>query len=59
MTDYGIQCSAVEPATIEMTPNVVYINTNVEPYSEEIDGRTISGYKYNCVGYTKDEYLLM
>jgi len=58
MIDYGIQCSAVEPQPIEITGSSILINTNIIPYSKEEDGRTLQGYKYNCIGYTKDEYIL-
>ena len=59
MINYGVQRSAVEPQPIEITGNNVYIASNVEPYNEEIDGRHLSGYQYNCIGYTKDEYLAL
>ena len=59
MTNYGIQYSAVKPQPIEITNTAVFIASNVKPYSEDIDGRHIEGYKYNCISYTKDEYILL
>ncbi len=59
MINYGIQCSSIEPQPIEFTGTHVLIASNVEPYEEVIDNRHISGYKYNCVAYTKDEYMML
>lgn len=58
MKNYGIVYGSTEPQAIEITPNSVFIATNVEPYEEQIDGITVSGYKYNYIEYSKDEYLL-
>ncbi len=58
MKNYGVICGTTEPQPIEITATSVFIASNVEPYEEQIDGTTISGYKYNYVEYTKDEYLL-
>jgi len=57
MTDYGKVCGASRPQEIEITATSVFIASNIEEYTEEIDGETISGFKYDYVGYTKDEYL--
>lgn len=58
MKNYGIVSGATEPQTIEITPTSVFIASNIQPYEQEIDGHTISGYKYNYIEYSKDEYLL-
>lgn len=58
MKNYGIVYGSTEPQAIEITPNSVFIATNVEPYEEQIDDITVSGYKYNYIEYSKDEYLL-
>ena len=58
MKDYGIIYGSAEPQAIEITANSVFIASNVTPYQEEIEGHSISGYKYNYVEYSKDEYLL-
>ena len=58
MKNYGIIYGSVEPQAVEITETSVFIATNVVPYEEEIDGHNISGYKYNYVEYSKDEYLL-
>lgn len=58
MKDYGVVYGSIEPQTIEITPTSVLIASNIEPYEQEVDGHTISGYKYNYIEYSKDEYLL-
>lgn len=58
MKDYGIIYGSIEPPAIEVTPTSVFVATNIEPYESETDGHTVSGYKYNYVEYSKDEYLL-
>ena len=58
MKQHGKVYSSIEPQAIEMTENAVFIASNIEPYTKEIDGHTQSGYQYNCTEYSKDEYLL-
>ena len=58
MKNYGIVYGSIEPQAIEITPTSVFIASNITPYQEEINGHQISGYKYDYVEYSKDEYLL-
>ena len=58
MKNYGVIYGTTEPQPIEITATSVFIASNIEPYEEQIDDTTISGYKYNYIEYTKDEYLL-
>ena len=58
MKEYIKIHSAARPQEIEITPTAVYIATNITPYEEIIDGRTITGFEYDCIDYTKDEYLV-
>lgn len=51
--------SSIRPPEIEFLPNQVLINTNIQEYSEEVDGHILNGYEYDCEEYTKDEYLLL
>ncbi len=46
------------PQEIEITASAVYISSDIVPYEESINGRTISGYEYKCTVYSKDEYLI-
>ena len=59
MKDHGKVYSSVEPQEIEITDTRVFVASNITPYTKEIEGYTRSGYEYNCVEYSKDEYLLM
>ncbi len=58
MISYGKIRSGSRPKEVDMTASQVFIATNIEPYTIEIDGVEESGYQYDYVGYTKDEYLL-
>ena len=51
--------SAVRPKDVEIMANSVLVASNIIPYNEEVDGRILSGYEYDCTEYSKDEYLLM
>lgn len=58
MFDYGVIKSATQPAPIEITDTSVFIASNIEPYTEEVEEHQVSGYKYNYKKYDKDEYLI-
>ena len=58
MKQHGKVYSSVSPQAIEMTENAVFLASNIESYTKEIDGHTQSGYQYDCTEYSKDEYLL-
>ena len=58
MKDYGIIYGATEPAPIEITPNSVFIASDIQPYEESFDNYSLNGYQYHYVEYTTDEYLL-
>lgn len=59
MKQYFKVHSSTEPQNIVFTQNSVQINSNIAPYSEEIDEHIIEGFEYDCTEYTKDEYLLL
>lgn len=58
MTNYGIQYSITRPQETTITDKDVYVASNIEPYSKEIEDHIVEGYQFNLVSYTKDEYLL-
>ena len=58
MKQHGKVYSSVEPQAIEMTENAVFLASNIESYTKNVDGHTQSGYQYDCVEYSKDEYLI-
>ena len=58
MTNYGKVKGAVRPNEIEITATSVFIASNIEFYTEVIEGETTQGYEYDYVGYDKVEYLI-
>ena len=57
MKDYGRIKSASKPAPVESTPEMVFVASNILPYTEEVNDMTVNGFEYNYVAYTKDEYI--
>ena len=57
MINLGVQYSTSRPKEIEVTSDSVFMATNITPYQNIIEGRPMSGYSYNCLQYTKDEYI--
>ena len=51
--------SSVEPQEIEFTSTSVLVASDITAYEEEVDGRVLSGYEYNCTEYSKDEYMAL
>lgn len=58
MIKLGTQYSDSMPKNIEITNDSVFLAINIRPYEKEVEGRTISGYAYECLKYTKDEYII-
>ena len=59
MKDYGRVRSQGMPPEIEITQYKVYVASNIEPFTEQIDDQTFSGYEYNYVSYDNNEYIRM
>ena len=58
MIDYGIIRGAEEPQALEITSEMIFVASNVEPYEYGEDERHINrGYQYHYVSYTKNEYI--
>ena len=58
MTNYGIVKSSTHPQEIEITPDKVFIASNIEEYIDNIEGKEVHGFKYDYTSYSKDEYLM-
>ncbi len=58
MKQYFKVHSSTQPMALVIGDKSVQINTNIQPYTESIDGYTINGFEYDCTEYTKDEYLV-
>lgn len=59
MKDYGKVRGAIRPPVYDITDEYIYIASNVQPYEEIVDGYVNSGYEYDYVAYTKNEYLIL
>ncbi len=57
MKDFGRVRGIASPKEITFTPTKVFVASNIEPYSEIIDGYRMEGYEYDYVEYDKDEYI--
>ena len=57
MIDYGRQRSTVQPAPMVVDEHSVWIHTNIQAVEETVGEETFSGYEFNMVQYTKDEYI--
>lgn len=58
MMNLGTQYSTSMPKDMEVTADAVFLATNIRPYEQEIEGRTVTGYAYECIKYNKDEYIV-
>jgi hypothetical protein len=59
MKNFGIVKSSTRPQEIEITSNNVFIASDIEEYTETIEDHEITGFKYNYICYSKDEYILL
>jgi hypothetical protein len=57
MVDYGRQRSTVKPEPMVLDENSVWIYTNITPVEEIVGEEVFSGWEFNMVQYTKDEYI--
>ena len=57
MIDYGRQRSTVQPEPIVIDEYSVWIYSNIVPVEETVGEETFSGYEFDMVQYTKDEYI--
>lgn len=57
MVNYGHIYSSEKPQKVEMTNKLVFVASNIQPFTKILDGRTETGFEYDCICYTKDEYI--
>lgn len=57
MINYGRVKSTQIPPSVEITPNYVYVASNLETLVDLTDELEETIYVYDYVGYTKDEYI--
>lgn len=47
------------PQEIKITNSSVFIASNIQSYEETIDEHYTTGFEYDLIQYSKDEYLLL
>jgi hypothetical protein len=57
MINYGKTQSIVKPEPIKIDTFSVWVNTNIIAIEETVGEDMFSGYEYDMVQYTKDEYI--
>ena len=57
MIDYGKVRSTEVPQATEITETYVFVASNITPYEETVEDKTLTGYEYDYIAYTKDEYI--
>lgn len=59
MIDYGRQRSTVKPEPMIIDESSVWVHSNIQPVEETVGEEMFSGWEFNMVQYTKDEYIRM
>ena len=57
MENYGRVQSTVKPKPMVVDEFSVWVHTNIQPVEETVGEETFSGWEFNMVQYTKDEYI--
>ena len=57
MKNYGLQRSVVEPSAVEITESKVFVATDIEQVTLNMDEQEVQEYQFNLVEYDKDEYI--
>lgn len=59
MINYGKVQSLNQPQSTEIKEDKVFIASNIAPYTTTVEDKEESGYEYDYVEYTKDEYIML
>lgn len=59
MKNYGKVQSSNQPQEIEIKEDKVFIASNIQPYTAALEGKEESGYEYDYIEYSKDEYITL
>lgn len=57
MINYGKVRSSEIPQETQITTDYVYVASNIEPYELLNEDKILTGYEYDYIAYTKDEYI--
>ena len=58
MVDYGKVLSREQPQEVTITASSVFVASDIQPFTKEIEGYIEEGYEYNLKEYSTSEYLL-
>ena len=58
MINHGKTRANNKPMPIEVTATKVFVSSNAVPFTETVDGETVSGWEFDFVEYSKDEFIL-
>ena len=58
MKNFGKVKSSTRPPEIETTDTMVFVASNIQEVSREVEEHQVTGYEYDLIQYTKDEYLI-
>ena len=59
MKDFGKQRSTVSPEPMVIDEFSVWIHSDIVPVEENVGEETFTGFEFNIVQYSKDEYIKM
>lgn len=59
MKNYGKVQSLNQPQEIEIKEDKVFIASNIQSYTIEVEDKEENGYEYDYVEYSKDEYIAL
>lgn len=59
MKVYSLTYSATQPPEIEITSTKVFLASNIEAITREIEGIEENCYSYTLTEYNKDEYIML
>ena len=59
MKDFGKQRSTVSPEPMVVDEFSVWVHSDIVPVEENVGEETFTGFEFNIVQYSKDEYIKM
>lgn len=59
MKDFGRQRSTVSPEPMVVDEFSVWVHSDIVPVEENVGEETFTGFEFNMIQYSKDEYIKM
>ncbi|MDD3347325.1 hypothetical protein [Oscillibacter sp.] len=57
MKNFGVVKSTVKPSSLAIDDSSVWISSNITEITEPVGEDTFTGYQYELIQYSKDEYI--